>query len=153
MIVREATEVDCIIIAANLRDADKEEMLALGHNPGDELGLLLHGLNSPDGALVVCGDDNVPFIIAGTVPTEDPKVGIVWALGTDGVYSNYRYFLKNTRGWADMFNSRYEVICNIVHSKNELHIRWLQWSGFELMNDHEVNGNKFISFRRVRQNV
>lgn len=149
MNIRKATVEDCLYLAENLRAQDIAELSASGYE--SNLSCLLTGIDSTDDTFVCCDENDIPYIICGTRPTDDPKAGIVWALGTDIVKERRKEFIKLSLDWLDVCHGKYPILMNSVHAKNKEHIKWLKWLGFSFgspfLNDL---GEEFIPFISAR---
>ena len=54
-------------------------------------------------------------------------------LGTDLIEEMGISFLRVSRAWVDNLMERYDGVGNAVDARNEVHIKWLQWVGFEFL--------------------
>lgn len=98
---------------------------------------------SPMAALVMSYDlskvcyttlvDNRVAIIGGvgSHPTEK-EVGVPWMLASPLLKEIRRDFIKEIRDWVWELSRGYKMLRNVAWSKNETHIRWLKWMGFEM---------------------
>jgi hypothetical protein len=146
---RAATLIDCHFVGNNLRQGDRDEVAALGKTPVDSIvGGYVYG----DTCMVGTVDDE-PILIYGRVPVlKGPRVGAIWMLGTDKMYT-YRFsVLRDSRPkLAELFHG-YDMLCNHVDSRNELHIQWLRWLGFSFLRKTtaiSVDGTPFYEFAKV----
>ncbi len=73
-------------------------------------------------------------------------VGSVWLLGTDEVDKHPREFLKFSAEWRRKLFDRYEVLRNVVDTKNTSSIRWLRWMGAEFSMTLDIRGREFVLF-------
>lgn len=144
--VRLATEADALSLAPRLRDADHEEINASGR-PAEEM--LVSGVRSPDPTYVAVDDDDVPQIIFGTGPSPDPILGFVWMMATPAIGQCWVRLLRETPQWIDRLSEDYDVLANVVHEKNSVHIRWLKWAGFVFLRKVQFNGHGFYEFARM----
>jgi hypothetical protein len=103
-------------------------------------------LSEPPLTIVLDGD--IPVGMGGVVPLA-PRVGSIWLLGTDLMVASAKdLFLRQCHGWIDLFQKDYDVLTNVVHFRNKVHLRWLGWCGFEFLEHLEINGHPFIRFER-----
>jgi hypothetical protein len=151
--LRPALLDDAAQLAPRLREPDLQEIKAnLGAEP---LLMLERGIAESNPCYAVVNKEDKPLALFGVVPdTGDADVGLVWLLASDEL-ARYPFFvLRNTRRWIDELQQQYRVLWNHIDARNELHIRWLQWSGFTLLRRVEnfgVEQRPFYEFERVRE--
>lgn len=135
-----------------LREADRQEILALtGAPPEVSLPSAVAVSESAQAAFV---EGSGIAAIFGVEPVLGfPDVGIVWFVGSDLVTRHTREFLTLSRQWLDATHLRYPLLTNRVDARNELHIRWLRWMGFSLLQKIEpwgAQGRPFIEFAKLK---
>jgi hypothetical protein len=149
--IRPATVDDARSLAPRLRQADVAEIEAgLGLPPLD--GLLLSMLTGPSWAIV--HDGLVIGIFGAGRHPRHQNTGVVWMLGSaDVARPEIKYeFLQRSRQVCDLFNERYPVLTNYIDARNELHVRWIRWLGFKIVNTTETaEGVPFHEFARIKQ--
>jgi len=146
MTVRLATEADALSLADRLREADKREIIAAMGVPKESL---LLGVKSPDPTYVAVDEEDVPQIIFGTAPSPSPVLGFVWMMASPEIKECWVRLLRETPHWIDRMSEGYEVLGNVVHEENSVHIRWLKWAGFVFLRRVEFNGHFFYEFARM----
>ena len=146
--VRTAELEDCSWVAEHIREADLQEILAYsGSTPKDALVAGFHHSDIP--FTVVVGGE--PAAIFGASPVEQ-GVGAVWLLGTDGILKNTTRFLRESRFWLDQCARPYDILFNYVDARNTVHIKWIKWLGFTVINTHKefgVEKRPFHEFVRI----
>jgi hypothetical protein len=76
---------------------------------------------------------------------------LVWLVGTDDLITHSTTFLRHSRQWLATMHEHYRLLYNVIDARNEVHLRWLEWLGFEFIQDvprYGVERRKFILFRR-----
>lgn len=126
-VFRPATYEDCLTLAPNLRQEDKDEVWESGGFLPEES--LIASLMSSKDALVGTMDGEVVCMF-GITSTEDPQLGVPWLLGSDKIQMYSREFLALNKKVLDEISNEYKILANYVWSKNTTHIRWLEWLGF-----------------------
>ena len=126
-VIRDATYSDCLILAPNLRQEDKDEVWESGSYLPEE-ALILSFKSSNQVKIGVVGDEIVCMF--GISATEDPELGIPWLLGSDSIKKFSKEFLTLNKVVLDEISTEYKILANYVWSKNPTHIRWLEWLGF-----------------------
>lgn len=143
--VRFSRASDVPILAANLREADRAELEALGTTP---LPSLAHGFvhSRPPHTILV---EDEPVGMFGAVPLS-PGVGAVWLLGTDKLVQGVTKweFLHQCRGWVGELQRGYHVLTNIVDHRNAVHRKWIKWCGFKFLHEVVIHDHTFIQFER-----
>lgn len=139
-------------LAARLRAADLQEIQAnLGEDP---LIVLVRSIVISDPCYVVVGEDDKPMALFGAAPdTGDAEIGMVWLLGSNELVDHPFFVLRNSRKWVEKLHQRYKILWNCVDARNEVHIRWLKWCGFEfirLIEQYGVEQRPFYEFEKVR---
>lgn len=128
-----------------LRDADMVELSAAGL---DAKEAIQHGFDFSLPFALTVDVDGIPaamFGVADDPRFPDVRAGLVWFLGTDRITEIKTQFLRESRRWLDLVTKDYQVVGNLVHEHNTLHIKWLQWLGFTLLAKH----GPFIEFARI----
>lgn len=145
--VRRATPEDAVSLAVRLREADLKEILAVGRtSPEDSL---MAGVLSPDPCYVAVDEEDIPHIIFGTHPSDDPLLGYVWMMASDGLNENWVQVLRNTKPWLERVRGHYRILANAVHADNTLHIKWLRWAGFTILREVPYKGELFYEFAKL----
>lgn len=118
------------LIADNMREADKAEVLASnGYTPAQALQV---GLKQPGFTTIAVVDDE-PCVMFGLVRQDFLSgEGTPWMLGTEDSLKHRREFMIQTpKVIAEML-----MICptliNHVHAKNTVSVRWLKVLGFTI---------------------
>jgi len=63
-----------------------------------------------------------------------------------------RTFLRQSKIELRKILKEYPVLFNVVDSRNEVHVRWLQWMGFTFIKKHSEYGPEkrpFYEFVRI----
>ena len=143
--VRPTVLDDCEVIARDIRQADLKECVM---NETTPLEALLDGYaHSFPCYTIVDLQTDTPVAMFGVV---DPKVdmsqetlemlgidedtGVCWMLGTDGLAKYPTQVVRHGPHWLDQIHheSKFKKLMNFVHEENILHLKWLEWCGFEV---------------------
>jgi hypothetical protein len=143
---REALWADLAPIADNMREADKEEVAALGYNP---LFCLSYSLECSNIAYTLIAPDGTPAGMLGVV-TQPDGWGKVWLLGTDLITQHQRIFLKHCKPVLAHLYEDHPVLFNYVYKNNPVHIKWLRWLGFKIIREVRINDSAFYEFAGLR---
>lgn len=124
------TEADIVYLAANLRQADVDEVVASGYDDMAE-AIRVSVEASTHSAVVTC--DGVPAAVLGLVPVSLlAGIGAPWMLGTDVVTRQQRALMHLTGRYLRTMLKAYPTLVNYVHARNTVAIRWLRRVGFEI---------------------
>ena len=135
---------DCRYLAPRLRKADLREIRAV--RDVDPLVALTEAMENSEACYTAYFGD-APMAIFGVVPIEiEPKIGLVWMMGTSDIERVKVSFLRKCRAWRDVLCQGYHMVGNFVDARNLVHIRWLKWLGFTFVGRHEEYGIEKLPF-------
>ena len=146
-LLRPAEPADVIKVVQNLRPEDDAEVRAVtGVNP-------VASLLIAEGAEVGISTRTGEYLgLCGVSPSVDPNLGWVWMVGTTALEHHQIEFLRDARKWIAEKHEQFPLLANFVDARNELHIKWLKWSGFqflELIPEWGVERRPFYKFARI----
>ena len=151
--IRQATLADCIKLAPNLREADKEELLlSSGEEP---LEALISSLQASTEFNAIINDQGQVIGLFG-VATVDEDLGTPWLLGSDAIKDISKEFMCGSLAWIERVQDKYSILFNYVHEKNKVAIKWLRKLGFvfvQRIDDFGEGQAPFYEFVRIRPNV
>lgn len=139
--VRKATKSDVEDLDGRLRAADLLELKAHKVKACDAL---TGGLASSTPCYAIEHEGRCIGLFGASAAPDYPGVGHVWLLGSDEIGDIGRQFLRESRKWLKEISSPYDLVCNVVHEDNELHIKWLKFLGFKFLRREAP----FIEFAR-----
>ncbi len=142
---RHAGDVD--YLAANLRQADRDELAACGYV--DLVDALRSSLVRADVSFVVKTDKGQPFCIFGLSAVGHPEHGrAIWLVGTDVLACYKREFLYHSQLVVDNWVEDFGQLYNLVDVRNVKAVRWLSWLGAEFSAPFAVgvNEEEFMMF-------
>ena len=145
---RLSTLEDIKYLAPRLRQSDKEEILAgIGKTP---YHALLIGYLECAIVFTIVNPKNEPVGIFGVTDCGD-GTGAIWLLATDGLAKIQIAFLKECRKVVNVLNKKYKILWNFVDCRNQLHIKWLKWCGFQFINktNYGVLNKPFYEFIKI----
>ncbi len=149
--VREAKLVDALVLACHIRDSDRREIWHIGHVL--PIDAFMNGYRVSDTPYVVewKGKPIAMFGVSGT----KGSVGVPWMLGTDDIQKIAKSFLRECKPYVEEMHRDYPTLTNFVWSKNEVHIAWLKWLGFEFGEAKPMGPDDelFIHFYKVKDYV
>lgn len=143
---RPATRDDCLILAENLREEDRQELDHVnGLSPRTNL---LLGFRSSDKMYAVVWDDEIVAVMG--VGGIKGTVGYPWMVASDSLSKIRKSFLRECRGYLEEMLQDYRHLENHVWAKNDVHVQWLKWLGFEFdpAEPFGINDEPFHKFHR-----
>ena len=147
----ESVRSDIDYIAPRLREPDLREIKALGDFSAEE-ALTISYFGSKPKCYTAIGK-GVPVAMFGVVPFEEnERWGSIWLLGADDVTNKVPIpFLKWTKKFLPILLEPYDMVCNIVDTRNEVHIKWIKWLGFSFVRElrHGPENRTFYEFARL----
>lgn len=148
--IREALEH----IAANLRPADLAEMRALqGPDMEDPFWTLVESWDNSAATWLILDRTDLPIGIFGVAPHYVSGLGIAWLVGTEGIEREALSIARQTSGYIEQMNRYFPILWANVDARNELSMKWLEWSGFHITDANSQAGAEkrlFLEFVRTR---
>lgn len=128
--VRIADKQDAFYISNNMRLADQEEFYKVTGDR-DALDSIVQGMDSAHSVTYCLLKDDRPFALVGCIEKEDFK--IVWACGTDEVFTHGKSFVLETKKLLEKHKSKRKPYLNYVDCENKNAVRYLKHVGFEIL--------------------
>ena len=128
--VSPVVEADIEQFSANIRSADIEELSLV--SDVDPLDALRHTVGNAKLALAIRDKEGVAVSMIGINWTdESPRVGLAWFLSADVLDKYALVFLQEMKHLIGPMMQGHDMIYNFVYKKNAATMRWLEWLGFE----------------------
>lgn len=140
---RRATYEDCLTLAPNLRQEDKDEVWA-GNRFLPEEALIFSFLSCPNAYVAILNDEILCMF--GCSPKDTEGFGTPWLLGTDNIKIFSKEFLAVSHQIFATTITPYHFLSNTVWSKNVVHIKWLKWMGFTRDPQELISPNNEVFF-------
>ena len=131
-VIRPATYEDCLTLAPNLRQEDKDEVWE-SHGYLPEEALIISFKASPNAQVGTINGEIVCMF--GVAPDEDSHRGSPWMLASDLIKDVSGEFLRRDKEVLRGMSAGYTFLFNYAWSKNTMHLRWLKWLGFTIDKD------------------
>jgi hypothetical protein len=147
IVIRPATHEDAVWLSSRLRSEDAREIqTATGREPEQVL---------PESFLASEMCFTIRRVFEGRLLPEPVALfgvasgGIVWFLGSDAVRLCALSIVREAPAWLDFMSRRYPGgLFNFVDSRNSLHMRWCQLTGFTFGAPADVHGVPFYYINR-----
>ncbi len=118
-------------LAANMRQADLDEIWALGHSlPMDSLKAALAGAGPVFTGLA---DGRVMCMFGVGHASLVSRVGIPWMLTSYEIEKHGKQFLVFSRRYIERcVKPDFDYLYNLVDERNTVAVEWLRWLGFKI---------------------
>lgn len=147
--VTDATPAHAVELSKNLRVADRIECEKLyGVHVEDALA---YSVLTSDVTWAFLNDQGKCMGISGVGPSGVPDYGTIWMVSSDELFERYKFqFLREAKRHIHEFHEVYPILTNVVDPHNHVHIKWLQWMGFEFTRVLQLGPlyQPFVSFER-----
>lgn len=128
--VRPASAADIPVLAARMRQADRDEVMAShGHDPESALRSSLAASTMAWTGWI--NDEPACMFGVGPISVLAGR-GAPWMLGTDLIDHWPRLFLRRSRGCVQRMLAVYPYLENFADERNVKTLAWLRWLGFRL---------------------
>lgn len=143
---RELRDGDLEYLAENLRELDRDEIMAVSE--GSVLEALIESVEISEHTWIMDAS-GVPLGIFGVTPF-DERQAIIWMMATDEINDHSIKFLRNSHAIIKQFfeMTGASVLWNYTYAENTLHHAWLEWLGAEFGPPMAIGnqGEKFLPF-------
>ena len=128
-IVETSLEADVTALAARLRQGDIDELHYFnGNSAEDELMLSFRNAKL---CFTLKDLSGTPAAMFGVGWTPNPRVGRMWLLSTEFIYSVGRPFLMQCPFYVGLCMHGHDALFNFVFDENLDTIKWIEWLGFK----------------------
>lgn len=143
--MRRIREGDVEAVAANLRNADIEEIHgSTGHR--DCLAIMRQGAEISD-MLWTIEVDGEPAGLFGVTPAAK-DVGVPWMLGTPALERAPKQLTRLGRAYVHLMSDKYATLLNYVDARSLKSVYWLALLGFTVQKQTEPYGVFGLPFHR-----
>lgn len=132
-------------LCENLRVEDRREVVSKTGNL-DVQSTILKGWLQSDYCKTVLVDNQVAFIYGVISSPDMPNMGSPYMLGTDLLTKVKMPFIRNCKNRISYMEKKYKILFNWIDSRNKLHLRFIKWCGFEIINEKKFNDVLFYGF-------
>lgn len=130
--VRRSVLADAHYLGERLRPADIQEIEATQLYKGPTDALIQGFLESKDCWTITEPGKKFPLAMFGVMHEKPEMLYVpVWLLAREAITNYTTKFLRLSRECLNGLAKQYGAIGNYVDVRNEVHVRWLTWNGFE----------------------
>lgn len=131
-LIRPATLADILDLAPRIREEDALELaLASGKT---HLEVLKESLEVSDECFAA-EDNGLVIAVGGCRYLEGTTIGVPWLVGSPEILNHPVSLVAAGRVAVDRWGKNCTVLCNLTHSENHVHHRWLRHLGFSFSPD------------------
>jgi hypothetical protein len=132
--VRRVSPADCACLGSRLRVPDLAEMRV--NWAGDPAAALQSSCAASEPGYAVTDEAGKVLAVFGVVPCSGyDDAGFIWMMGSDDLVDRRIAFLRCSRSWLKVLQQRYRLLGNFVDQRNQVHIDWIRWMGFQVCDE------------------
>lgn len=137
---------DVAELSTQLRQDDINELKALGYEPLE--GLLKSFIGS-----TVCKSVFIDGVLSAMFGIQKISKGwgVIWMLGSDRLFLVPMSMIKVSKRVINNFLGEYDVIFNLIDTRNTSHVKWLKILGFKFGLSQIINNVEFKQFYKVTE--
>ena len=147
---RNTNTFDIIDLTANLRKADRLEVETITGTTSI-YNKLKDSILKSSFAKSFLVDGKVAGVYGVSQSPHNNHIGYPYLLCTNELYKIKKTFIKNCIDRVGEMQSKFPVLFNYIDSRNILHINWIKYCGFKIINDKYFNNVKFYGFMKKRE--
>ena len=137
-----ADEVYLKKFLCDIRDSDRQEILALDSNKFEE-DFFHVCLDKTYETYFLSTDDDMPLAVGGAYCDKFSNIAKVWLLCTHKIDSNKKDVYKYVIDKIKTFQSKYDVLYNFIYKTNFSSLKWLKSCNFKAL---DLNNPDFKLF-------
>mgnify|MGYP003625007109 CR=1 FL=1 len=147
--IRKPTQADVDNLIKNMRQADRNELMAL-HNEIGRIVQYSFERSEHKWSVYANGEFVCMFGVGYAALVSD--TGIIWMLGTDLIEQYKGAFIRHSKRYIEAMLTIYPVLSNYCDVRNKRTIRWLKFMGFTFSEPtpRGVHNLPFVKFELKR---
>ncbi|MDA9679090.1 hypothetical protein N9T79_00030 [Candidatus Pelagibacter sp.] len=143
---RNSIEEDCKLLIDDLRPDDFNEVVTMTKE--HPLKPVVRGFKTAKLCRSIIKDGNF-IAMYGVCPTESHTVGSPFLLGTNRFLEIALPFARQCKDRVQEMQDLYPILWNFIDSRNAVHLRWIKWCGFKIINKKKIEGIDFYEFIKI----
>jgi hypothetical protein len=136
-------------LAKNLRPEDEREIISKTGTTNVQK-TLLKGFAMTDYCRSFFVDDEIAGIYGVVASLDDKNIGSPFLLCTPKIKKIKIKFLRECKNRVQEMSDKFPVLFNYIDSRNKLHLTWLKWCGFQIINEKKFNDVLFYGFLKEK---
>ena len=141
---RPATLADVVTVSKNLRADDLREVEGLGYSPKD----IPYSYLISEVCVYFYDKDDNPAGVAGVV--REGVFGKIWMLCTDVIHNEPIKFVRQAKSWINSIEKDYQLLYNVVDTRNTVHHKLLKHLGFKALSVQHVGPDHLPYYEIVK---
>ena len=149
VLVRQSIQSDVDYLKDNLREEDRDEVLA---SHGSTEVALQEGFDDSEECWTITVKDTGEIAGMYGLAKYDDMIAIPWLLTSPAITKVWIPFLRGSRKWVAESNKKYPLLTNMVDAEYTVAINWLRFVGFTFIKKHDkwgVENKPFLEFVRI----
>lgn len=146
----EATSQHIKLLAKDLRPADEDEIKAKTGTTNVQK-TLLKGFAMTSYCRSFFVDGKIAGVYGVVASLDDKKIGSPFLLCTPKIKKLKIKFLRECKNRVEEMSDKFPVLFNYIDSRNKLHLTWLKWCGFKIINEKTFNDVLFYGFYKEKK--
>ena len=138
------------LLAKDLREPDKNELITKTGSEEIEK-TLLQGFKLTDYCRSFFVDDEIAGVYGVVASLDDKNIGSPFLLCTPKIKKIKIKFLRECKNRVEEMSDRFPILFNYIDSRNKLHLTWLKWCGFKIINEKTFNDVLFYGFLKEKK--
>jgi hypothetical protein len=147
---RVSEEKDIIELVNNLRKPDLEEVKTFC-NTEDVLKPVMEGWKKSEYAKTFLVNDKVAGVYGLVKSPDNKRAACPYLLCTNELYKIKKTFIKGCKQRVDEMLFKFPILFNYIDSRNQVHLQWIKYCGFNLIHEKQINKVKFYGFLKIRE--
>ena len=136
-------------LAKDLRPEDEREIISKTGTTNLQK-TLLKGFTMTDYCRSFFVDDEIAGIYGVVASLDDKNIGSPFLLCTPKIKKIKIKFLRECKKRVQEMSDKFPVLFNYIDSRNKLHLTWLKWCGFQIINEKKFNDVLFYGFLKEK---
>lgn len=146
----EATAEHIKLLVKDLRPEDEDEIKAKTGTTNVQKTLLT-GFAMTDYCRSFFVDDKIAGVYGVVASLDNKDIGSPFLLCTPKIKKLKIKFLRECKNRVEEMSDKFPILFNYIDSRNKLHLTWLKWCGFKIINEKTFNDVLFYGFLKEKK--
>ena len=146
----ETTSKHIKLLVKDLRPEDEDEIKAKTGTTNIQKTLLT-GFTMTDYCRSFFVDDKIAGVYGVVASLDNKDIGSPFLLCTPKIKKLKIKFLRECKNRVEEMSDKFPILFNYIDSRNKLHLTWLKWCGFKIINEKTFNDVLFYGFLKEKK--
>ena len=146
----ETTSKHIKLLVKDLRPEDENEIKAKTGTTNVQKTLLT-GFAMTDYCRSFFVDDKIAGVYGVVASLDNKDIGSPFLLCTPKIKKLKIKFLRECKNRVEEMSDKFPILFNYIDSRNKLHLTWLKWCGFKIINEKTFNDVLFYGFLKEKK--